>query len=183
MKIQLTQVADQIVANLESAPLLATLGRGHGAPSHREVRHELIRRRDQMVAAMRFRPANGVPAREGTGHGSAFISRAETEARSAAIARINTTIKVVEKAEIVARERHAAEMAAVLARKADPEWKAEQARRAADIAQKTRQGQKRAAVVVAHYRAATPAAGVRTDRRAQKAAVNGWDVLVGNYDK
>lgn len=130
-------------------------------------RQDLLRQRDALVAEIRFRPANGLPAREGTGLGGRFLSATEVAERSAAIGRLNAAIKAAEAEEKAARERR----------------QAEQARRDADLALKARKGERRAAAVVAAYRAATPATGVRNDRRARKAAVNGWDLLVGNYDK
>lgn len=130
-------------------------------------RQDLLRQRDALVAELRFRPANGLPAREGTGLGGRFLSATETAERTAAISCLNAAIKAAEAEEKAAREhRHA-----------------DEARHAAELALKARKGQQRAAKVAAAYHAATPAAGVRDDRRARKAAVNGWDVLVGSYDK
>ena len=128
------------------------------------TRRELIAERDRLVAELRYTPANGVPARE---VGGRFIGSAEVAERVEAISRLNAAIKAAEESEKSARERRAAE----------------EARRAADLALKARKGQQRAAAVVAAYRAHTPQGGVRQDRTARKAAVNGWDQLVGSYNK
>ena len=133
------------------------------APASREI----VAERDRLVAELRFRPANGLPAREGTGLGGRFISSAEVAERGEGITRLNVAIKAAEASERADRERR----------------QADEARRTADFALKTRKGQQRAAAVVAAYRAATPKGGVRKDRAAKKAAVNGWDLLVGSYDK
>ncbi len=148
------------------------------------TRRQLVIERDQLVREIRFRPANGLTAREGTGLGGRFLSAAEVADRSASIERLNVAIKAAEEEAKAAREQRLAEAAHYAAQaRARAHWQhsPEGQRHAADIALNARKGQQRAAKVVAAYRATIPAMGVRDDRRARKAAVNGWDMLVGNY--
>lgn len=95
-------------------------------------RAQLVAERDRLVAELRFRPANGVPARE---VGGRFISSAEVAERVEAISRLNAAIKAAEMAEKDARAKRASD----------------EARREADFALKARKGQQRAAKVAAAY--------------------------------